>query len=88
LRGYNSYRSEMQKKTTLARLKIGEKARISALDSEVIPSKFLEMGLLPGNVVQVRQKAPFNGPISLHVHGSNALVAIRRFEAEHILVEQ
>jgi len=79
---------KMQKKPTLARLEIGERARISALDAEAIPSKFLEMGLLPGNVVEVRQKAPFNGPISLHVHGANALVAIRRSEAEHILVEQ
>jgi len=80
--------ARMERSLNLAALDIGEKARISALDSEAIPPKFLEMGLLPGNVVEVRQKAPFSGPISLHVHGSNALVAIRRSEAEHILVEQ
>jgi len=78
----------MQRKTTLALLEVGEKARISALDSESLPSKFLEMGLLPGNVVEVKHKAPFNGPIGLHVHSSNALVAIRRSEAAQVLVEQ
>jgi len=78
----------MQTKTSLAALKTGEKASIIALDLEAIPSKFLEMGLLPGNVVEVKHKAPFNGPIGLHIHGFNALVAIRRTEAEHILVEQ
>jgi len=78
----------MQKKSNLAALNVGDKARISALEAEELPSKFLEMGLMPGSVVEVRHKAPFNGPIGLQILSSNVLVAIRRAEAAHILVER
>ncbi|TYP92491.1 ferrous iron transport protein A [Sphingobacterium allocomposti] len=78
----------MQKSFCLHVLKIGEKATISELNARELPSKFFEMGLLPGTVVEVKHKAPFNGPIGLHIHNSNVLIAIRRSEATHILVER
>ncbi len=78
----------MQKSLSLAVLKIGEKAKISTINSEELPAKFLEMGLLPGNIVQIKHKAPFNGPIGLHILTSNVLIAIRQSEALHILVEK
>lgn len=46
------------------------------------------MGLLPGCLVEIKHKAPFNGPIGLHIHTSNTLIAIRKSEAYHILVEK
>jgi ferrous iron transport protein A len=38
----------MQKSFCLHVLKIGEKATISELNARELPSKFFEMGLLPG----------------------------------------
>jgi len=78
----------MQEKLSLTVLKIGEKATISAVNSEELPAKFLEIGLLPGHVIEVKHKAPFNGPIGLHIHSSNVLIALRKSEAEHIFVEK
>ncbi|QBQ40896.1 FeoA family protein [Sphingobacterium psychroaquaticum] len=78
----------MQKSFSLDTLTIGECARISEVNATELPSKFLEMGLLPGCLVEIKHKAPFNGPIGLHIHTSNTLIAIRKSEAYHILVEK
>lgn len=78
----------MQKSFTLDILSIGEKAKISQATAVEIPSKFLEMGLLPGSLVEIKHKAPFNGPIGIHIHSSNTLIAIRRSEACLIFVEK
>lgn len=78
----------MQTVFSLNLLKIGERATIASIDSMDLPSKFFEMGLLPGNVVEVKHKAPFSGPIGLLIHPTNMLIAIRKSEAVHILVEK
>ena len=78
----------MHKSFSLALLAIGEKAVISTASSNEIPSKFLEMGLLPGSLVEIKHKAPFNGPIGIHIHRSNTLIAIRTTEACQIFVEK
>lgn len=78
----------MQKSFSLSLLEIGERATIYHLDSLELPSKFYEMGLLPGTVVEIKHKAPFNGPIGLHIPSSNLLIAIRKSEALHIFVEK
>lgn len=78
----------MQKSFSLDFLKVGEKAIISKLSATELPSKLLEIGLLPGCTVEVKHKAPFNGPIGLHILNSNILIAIRKSEATHILVEK
>ncbi|KGE12963.1 FeoA family protein [Sphingobacterium deserti] len=78
----------MQKSFSLDGLKVGDVAKISDLNSTELPSKFFEMGLLPGCMVEVMHKAPFNGPIGLHLLSTNNLIAIRKSEAVHILVEK
>ncbi|WDF67233.1 FeoA family protein [Sphingobacterium oryzagri] len=78
----------MQKSFSLDLLKVGEKAVISKLNAAELPSKLLEIGLLPGCTVEVKHKAPFNGPIGLHILNSNILIAIRKSEATYILVEK
>ena len=78
----------MHKSFSLSLLKIGEQARIYKLDSSELPSKFYEMGLVPGAVVEIKHKAPFNGPIGLHLPSSDLLIAIRKSEALHIFVEK
>ena len=72
-------------KTTISSLKKGEKARIEAFDVESIPLKLLEMGCLPGNVVELLQIAPFGDPLYLNVNGSH--LAIRLETAREIEVE-
>ncbi|MFD1769838.1 FeoA family protein [Sphingobacterium suaedae] len=78
----------MQKSFSLDGMNVGETATIRQLNALELPSKFFEMGLLPGTVIEVKHKAPFNGPIGIHIHSSNVLVAIRKSEATHILVER
>ena len=71
-------------KTTISSLKKGEKARIEAFDVEAIPLKLLEMGCLPGNVVELLQIAPFGDPLYLNINGCH--LAIRLETAREIEV--
>ena len=72
-------------KTTLAALKKGQKAVITGFNIDAIPLKLLEMGCLPGNVVELRQVAPLGDPIYINVNDSH--VAIRKETAVEIDVE-
>jgi ferrous iron transport protein A len=71
--------------TTLNRLKKGEKAIIKEFDVDAVPLKLLEMGCLPGNVVELLQIAPFGDPLYLNINGSH--VAIRIETAKEIEVD-
>ncbi|PIF32021.1 ferrous iron transport protein A [Flavobacterium sp. 9] len=70
---------------TIHTLKKGEKAIIKDFDIDLIPLKLLEMGCLPGNLVQLLQIAPFGDPLYLDINGSH--VAIRVETAREIEVE-
>ena len=72
-------------KTTLAGLKKGQKAIITEFNIDAIPLKLLEMGCLPGNLVELIQVAPFGDPIYINVNDSH--VAIRMETALEIDVE-
>ncbi len=71
--------------TTLNLLKKGEKAIIKDFDIDTVPLKLLEMGCLPGNLVELLQIAPFGDPLYLDINGSH--VAIRVETAKEIQVE-
>ena len=71
--------------TTLNILKKGEKAIIKEFDVDAVPLKLLEMGCLPGNVVELLQIAPFGDPLYLNINGSH--VAIRVETAKEIEVD-
>lgn len=71
---------------TLANLNRGERAIITDVSSVHIPLKLLEMGCLPGNMVELVQLAPFKDPMYLNINGSH--VAIRKETAIHILIEK
>jgi len=49
--------------------------------------KLLSLGVLPGDVVQILGKAPFNGPITIK-HKSETFFALRRKEASTILAQK
>ncbi len=71
--------------TTLNILKKGEKAIIKDFDVDAVPLKLLEMGCLPGNLVELLQIAPFGDPLYLNINGSH--VAIRIETAKEIEVD-
>ncbi|CAH8282712.1 ferrous iron transport protein A [Mariniflexile fucanivorans] len=71
---------------TLAELKRGERAIITDVSSIHIPLKLLEMGCLPGNLVELVQLAPFKDPMYLNINGTH--LAIRKETAVHILIEK
>jgi ferrous iron transport protein A len=72
-------------RATINSLKKGEKAIIKEFDIDTIPLKLLEMGCLPGNVVELLQIAPFGDPLYLNINGSH--LAIRIETAKEIEVE-
>ena len=71
--------------TTIHSLKKGEKAIIKDFDIDTVPLKLLEMGCLPGNMVELLQIAPFGDPLLLNINGSH--VAIRVETAKEIEVD-
>ena len=70
---------------TIHTLKKGDKAIIKNFDIDLIPLKLLEMGCLPGSLVELLQIAPFGDPLYLDINGSH--VAIRVETAREIEVE-
>lgn len=71
--------------TTIHSLKKGEKAIIKDFDIDTVPLKLLEMGCLPGNMVELLQIAPFGDPLFLNINDSH--VAIRVETAKEIEVD-
>jgi ferrous iron transport protein A len=70
---------------TICSLKKGEKAIIKDFDIDLVPLKLIEMGCLPGNIVELIQIAPFGDPLLLNINGAN--LAIRTETAQSILVD-
>ncbi len=71
--------------TSIASLKIGQRAIIKDFSVDVVPLKLLEMGCLPGNEVTLIQAAPFSDPLYLTINGSH--LAIRKEMASQIEIE-
>ncbi|GEP50117.1 iron transporter [Flavobacterium noncentrifugens] len=71
--------------TTIHSLKKGEKAIIMEFDLDAVPLKLLEMGCLPGNIVELLQIAPLGDPLYLDINGSH--LAIRIETAKEIIVD-
>ena len=72
-------------RTTIKSIKKGDKAIIKDFDIDAVPLKLLEMGCLPGNLVELLQTAPFGDPLYLNINGSH--VAIRVETAKEIEVD-
>ena len=70
---------------TLNFLKKRQKGTIIAINAENVPLKLIEMGCLPGNIVEVLQIAPLSDPIYIKVNDS--FLSIRKDLAKEIEVE-
>ena len=70
----------------LADLTPGSSAIVTAIGgASRIASRLMEMGFVPGAVVQVLRRAPFGGPIQYRVHGVS--ISMRSTEASCVSVE-
>ena len=70
---------------TLDQLKPGESGIIKEFAHKEFALKLIEMGCLPGNVVELIQIAPFGDPLYLNINGAH--VAIRLETACEIEVD-
>ncbi len=71
---------------TLNDLKPGERGAITGYADTAPPTRLMEMGMLPGAVVEVVRLAPLGDPLDLKVRGYH--LSIRRHEATMIHVEK
>ena len=69
---------------TLADVPVGARARVAAL-ADTVPMRVLEMGVLPGTVVEVVRLAPLGDPLDVRVRGFH--LSLRRDEAACVSVE-
>ena len=70
----------------LDELKQGDWAVIEDLCDDCTCVKLIEMGCLPGEMVCIKMRAPFHGPIAIGVGGN--LISLRRTEAKTIRIKQ
>lgn len=77
----------MQNIISLNKLKKGDKAKIVSFDNN-LPAKFFELGIIPGATIQIKHKAPLQGPICISIIQNNTLIALRVTEASIILTDK
>ena len=70
----------------LSELKIGEKGIIDSIDDSKTALVLMELGCVPGEQVEMENKAPFGDPIAINVAGYK--LSLRTKEAEHVLIKE
>src|SRR5690606_3092188 len=77
----------MRQQSSICSLKKGDTATIVGYRTTDIPIKVYEMGLVPGVTLTLKQRLPFQGPVGVQVNGNPNGIALRRTEADLILIE-
>lgn len=70
---------------SLDQLKIGQTAIVREFSDEVLSTKLIEMGCLPGETVSVSKTAPLGCPIAVNITGYE--LCLRKNEAASVLIE-
>lgn len=78
----------MRNKISLNNLKKGDLVKIDSFKDSDLPAKFFELGFVPGAIIEIKHKAPFNGPICVNIVQDNTQIAIRVTEASTILTNK
>ena len=68
----------------LSELKVGDKGFVSSIQDEFLEQQFLEMGVTPGQMIEVERISPFSDPIAVVV--SNLLLSVRLKDANNIII--
>lgn len=69
---------------TLAQLRKGEKGIIDSFTDAEVSLKLLEMGCLPGEIIQVKNIAPLGDPIAIIIDGYT--LGLRKAEASAVVI--
>ena len=69
----------------LSTLRRGEGGVVVEMEKSAVTLQLMEMGILPGEYIEVDRIAPLGDPMSVKVSG--ALLSLRREEAAAVLVE-
>lgn len=70
----------------LSSCNVGEKVRVySFLMNEHKSKRLMDMGLIPGTIVEITRIAPFGDPVAIKVKGFQ--MSFRKQEAEEVLVK-
>ena len=69
---------------SIAQLERSEKGKVIQFTDQILASRLVAMGILPGSQVEVLGKAPLRG--GLYLKFDNQRVALRLKEAQSILV--
>ncbi len=70
---------------TLSELKKGQKAVIRLFTNDLLSSKLIEMGCLPGEEVSLSKTAPLGCPIAISISGYE--LSLRKEEADSVLID-
>ncbi|AUN96999.1 ferrous iron transport protein A [Bacteriovorax stolpii] len=73
---------------TLADVPVGTKVEVVGYEGESLYEfKFISLGILPGDHVEIKSKSLFGGPIALK-HGEWNFLALRKDYANKIIVKK
>lgn len=70
---------------SLDQLKIGQTAIVREFSDEVLSTKLIEMGCLPGETISISKTAPLGCPIAINISGYE--LCLRKNEAASVLIE-
>ena len=68
----------------LSELRVGDKGFLSSIKDESLEQHLLEMGVTPGQIIEVDRISPLLDPIAIVV--SNLLISIRLSDAKNIII--
>jgi ferrous iron transport protein A len=81
-----SFKQEAQPSRSLADLEREEEAQVDRIDlPEDLAQRLMELGFVPGHIVQAGHSAPGGDPRVFRVDGTE--IALRRETARHILLK-
>ncbi len=69
----------------LSKLKVGESATIMAFTDLDMSLKLMEMGCLPGEMVEVERFAPLGDPMAIRIAGYQ--LCLRKTEADVVIIQ-
>ncbi len=71
---------------SLSKMPVGSKVQILNLLSTGLPRRrMLDLGLIPGTIIEIIRKSPLGDPIAYNIRG--AMIALRKEESDQILVK-
>ena len=69
----------------MSELQVGEKGILYEVEDSIVEQQLLEMGVTPGQLIEVERKSPFSDPIAIIV--SHLLLSVRYSDAQYIILE-